>query len=231
MNRSASFFIVATLALGSLPILSIAEDTATFSAPRANSATQATEPSTDKSGWALNVNLLGGPKYLNKDSWNPVERQNEAGLDFDLRGARWPCSLAVGFRSAKRDVNGTVPGVASLGSLPVESLTREFSVGARTIWNDLTFAHPFVGAGLANIYARKTVDVPSSSPVNLSGSDSDSKLGYYAELGFFVTANEHVNVGVDARYSHAKLRLNDQNVDGGGLSLLLLVGYHFSSIQ
>jgi len=45
--------------------------------------------------WIGNVNLLLGAKTLEKDDWEPAEKQGEVGFELDFKRPDWPLSVAL----------------------------------------------------------------------------------------------------------------------------------------
>lgn len=66
---------------------------------------------------------------------------------------------------------------------------------------------------------------------NLSGyyRDTDDEdgvgLGYWGAFGIYKTLWRHFNLGVDVRYSDAKIKHYDENRNAGGFHIGLILGY------
>lgn len=163
-----------------------------------------------------NINLFLGMKFLNEDDWYPVEEQGEVALEFDFRQPAWPLNFVVGLRKSQGEGTGSDP---LSGSLNIEGETSELSLGIRKIF-DQTSVRPYLGGGLAFIDAK--YEAP-----DFSISDSDNGIGLWVGGGVYVTLADHLNLGVDLRFSGAEVTLYDVDGAAGGAHLGVLLGYHF----
>src|SRR3972149_8799309 len=128
-----------------------------------------TEVKAADGAWSGNMNLFLGQKTLDSGDWEPLDKQGEVGLTFDVKKDDWPVSLAVDIL-ASRDED-TVLGV------DVEGSTTEVDFGVRKVWDTKT-VRPFVGGGLAIVSAEIEAEF-----LGVFGSDRDSALGFWANAG------------------------------------------------
>lgn len=169
--------------------------------------------------WSGNVNLLGGLKLLD-DDWKPAEDQIAYGLQTDFMPPEWPFSLAVDLLladSASESVE--LPGG---GSVTSESETMEVDLGIRKYWHSTERWRPFLGGGLALLRG----ELETRGPI-ASASDSDTGTGLWAGGGVLYAFNNHLNVGVQGRYSTGDVDINGAELDAGGLHFGGLVGFYW----
>ena len=112
-------------------------------------------------------------------------------------------------------------GSETLNNVDIESETTEFNIGARKIWDNSKQVRPFVGLGLAFITAELKTEVGG-----LTISADDSGTGYWLGGGVYWTI-KHFNIGLELKYSSAKLTIGNVDCDGGGGHAGLLLGYHW----
>lgn len=161
-----------------------------------------------------NVNFLLGVKNLEEDDWEPVERQTEFGINVDFKQSNWPISLAFGFSTSYDD--DTVEG------LYIEGITSEFYFGIKKVFNDHANVRPYMGVGLASIYAEADVEL-----YGITVTEDDSALGIWFGGGVYFTIAPHLNLGFDVRYSDAEVTLAGYDFEAGGLHYGVLIGYNW----
>ncbi len=160
----------------------------------------------DLSQWTGNAKIFIGGKFLNESDWFPADDQFEIGLEIDFKMKTWPISIAVDYMHAS--------GNAAL----LKSETSEFNLGVRKIFDQYGNMHPFVGGGIAIIGAERG---------GLGVSDDDLGLGIWLQGGVYWTLYEHLNVGVELKYSYAGVDLFGIDRNGGGYHFGGLIGYHY----
>lgn len=167
-----------------------------------------------------NVNLFLGEKIMSKGDWEPVDQQPEIGVAFAFGIERAPVHLAIDLFASKKSSTVDVPG---LGSADVSARTREFSLGIRKVWKPGHF-RPFLGAGGCIVNVDLSVEAPG-----FHQSNQDNAYGVWVEGGLMWRIGEHVNLGLDARYSHADASFTRNglptDVAAGGVHAGLIVGY------
>lgn len=160
-----------------------------------------------------NVNLFIGQKALEKDDWEPLEKQLEVGLMFDIGGKDWPVNIAL-------DILGSAD-VTTIAGIEVTGSTSEFDIGIRKSFLDGNF-HPYVGGGLAFIQTEI-----EGTYGGITVSDDDSGVGLWVSGGLYYSIIEQINVGFDLRYSKAKTTMFDYEGEAGGTHFGLFAGYHW----
>jgi hypothetical protein len=157
-------------------------------------------------GSAGNINFFLGKKYLDKDDWEPFHKHDEWGilLDFKLED-EWPIFIAIDILHSEDEVK-----------------TTELNIGVRKIWDSPYHMHPFVGGGIAVIQAE-IEGTPFDTPV----SKNETGGGVWAGGGVYWTLGEHVNMGLDLRWSKARISRAFAETDVGGEHAGLIVGYHW----
>jgi len=193
-------------------------------------------------GWApvraeTNLNFVLGGKFLDSDDW-PVEDSLGSLAFLSTFGPRsWPVQVAidvVGSGTAEDSFNVSRPGIEIRGEEVVQS-TFELDIGVRKIWR-LGNARPFVGGGLAIIWAQQERAIFLPSPPDHRGdeyllrppvivSDSDEAPGGWVDGGIFWRLGKRFNLGLEARFSAAEVSLRGQDVQAGGVSLGLILGW------
>lgn len=164
--------------------------------------------------WTGNVNLFLGAKALDKGEWElfQVEEQTQFGILVDWGKTDWPVNIAIDIL-ASRAIESTV--VADY-----EASTEELNLGVRRVFGDIV--RPYIGGGVAAINASL-----KGSTYGISVSDSDHAVGLWVNGGICLNIGNTFNVGLDLRYSHAKVKLFDNDFHIGGIHVGLVLGYHW----
>ncbi|MFA6012140.1 MAG: hypothetical protein WC799_19270 [Desulfobacteraceae bacterium] len=178
-----------------------------------------------------NINLIAGKKIWS-DDWDPISKQDEFGVSFDIKDKSWPVSIVIeAFDSSgeKTEIMPTYQGaeVATLRS--IEAITREYCFGIKKII-DIQSApvKPFLGVGLA--YVINEIDGKFFQNFNdhsiSTFSVDDSTLGFWMSGGIYVTFFDRINAGVIARMSWAEADFN-KKFEVGGEHYGIFIGYHW----
>lgn len=160
--------------------------------------------------WTGNANWFIGIKALDETEWSPTEAQAELGLEFDFRKRSWPVNIAVDYMRGKGD------GVA-LG-IYFESETSELNLGIRKIFDTIPYTRFFLGGGLAMINGKFS---------GLGLSDDDTALGTWLNGGVYWTIAEHLNLGLELKFSSASVNIFGVDANAGGTHFGFLAGYHW----
>jgi len=109
--------------------------------------------------WSGNINVFVGTKLLDADDWEPVEDQFTLGVGLDFRPPNWPVSLALDWSYSWDEGEESVivfdPWLGPLTfNVDLEGKTMEIDPGIRYIYEKLPYVRPFIGAGLAVIWAE-----------------------------------------------------------------------------
>jgi len=179
-----------------------------------STSTRAAEPGgapAPESAWPGHVSYAIGYKRLSLGDSGPApSHQFEfAGVDFDIRKANWPVSIAA----------QTL--VAAGGGF----ISAEANLGLRKIWQASPRFEPFVGAGLT---------VASVSDVFFG---DGTAVGGYVEAGIYWKFARHWHAGFRAEYSYAQGEFTDDGfitgtrtttrINPGGAHALALIGYNW----
>jgi len=173
--------------------------------------------------WTGNVNVFVGMKNLDKDDWEPVEAQNEVGVEIDFRKKNWPVNIAIDILKSWREDISSIIGPFGPTDLKVNGYTTEFNIGIRKILDEFSSVRPFIGGGLSFIKAEMDVSIKNIG----SASESDSGIGIWMGGGVYFTLGEHFNLGVEVKYSDAKVTIAGVDTNAGGTHYGLLAGYHW----
>jgi len=186
--------------------------------------TRGGEPPPETPSWTGNLNLFAGAKFLDKDDWEPVDKQAQGGVLIDFRHRVLPFNVAIDILYS-RDEDDVDVEVLNVGwvTTRVEGETMEVDLGLRKIWEQPRLLRPFLGGGLAIIRAEVEASARGEST-----SDTDTALGVWLDTGAYVTLAERWNLGIDGRWSWAKSdMLGVDDGDVGGWHLGVLVGVHW----
>jgi hypothetical protein len=172
---------------------------------------------TSDSLWPGHISFELGYKrsYLGEGDANgligagPVDQFTFAGLDFDIRRANWPVSLALQTQFAGGGGKYTAEGGA----------------GLRKIWQ-LSQFEPFIGLGFT---AASIGDVFSEGGTGYGG---------YGEAGVYWNFHKHWHAGFRAGYSYAPVNYKagdifdpsireERTLNAGGFQALLMMGFHW----
>jgi opacity protein-like surface antigen len=164
-----------------------------------------------------NVNLLFGMKYLEEDDWEPVEDQLLLGVMFDITPPGSPVAFAVDF-FATGDEDDYYDG---FDYFVITGNTSELDLGIRW-YTPPSMVRGYIGGGLALVNAEKKVETNGAE-----ASEDDNAVGFSLNGGLVVTLINHLNLGLNARYSQAEVDIAGIDVEAGGFALAGLVGYHF----
>ena len=159
--------------------------------------------------WTGDMNFLLGQKVVNKTDWEPVENQDEFGVELSWGKRSWPIQIAT-------DILGSYKEDRDAG---IKGKTSEFGIGIRKIWGN-GHVHPYFGGGAGFVYG--------GAELNFSGiivKDSDTSAGAWAGGGVFWRLGPRFNLGLAARYSQAKVTLFDSDLEAGGYHGGLILGW------
>jgi len=219
---------------------------------------------------AGNANLLFGQKQVDMKlsvfaeeaddvvikSLEDAETQTMWGVMTSWGGAEWPVWIAVDY------INGSGDGTYryeeddfGVYEYKLTYDTMEFDIGARKFWGrDRKFA-PYLGLGLAWAEGKAKLNesfTSSVSPAKGTPEDYDdqifdvskSKVGWFINGGIFWKLGKTFNLGIDLRYSDAKLKFTEEDFlevmpskqedlvwepNAGGFSYSILLGARWGS--
>lgn len=166
-------------------------------------------------GWAGNVSFYLGRAYLDDSEWAPVESQNKFGIDLDFTNSDYPFGAVFDLYYSKASDSGTSQGV----DVSVDLKTTEFAIGPRKVWYRFKYFRPFLGLGVNLVHVEGERKFSGTKE-----SDNGTGVGFWGELGAYVTLYGPVHLGADLRWSTARVRVFDDRRDAGGLSVGLLLG-------
>lgn len=162
-----------------------------------------------------NLNFIAGKKWLDKGDWKPVEEQTSFGISVNYEPEGWWAGLTLDV------LNGT--GEDDNGTRRVVSDTWEYDIGPKKVFKiPGAPLRVYVAGGYA--YISGTMKVKNASG---TAQDEGSGSGAWASTGIFVTLAHQINLGVEARYSTAKVDIAGVSADAGGTNVGAIVGFHF----
>lgn len=184
-----------------------------------------------------NLNFVLGAKFLDSDDWPIGDSQGSLAFLSTFGPRSWPVQIAVdvvGSSSVEDSFNISRPGIEIRGEEVVQS-TFELDVGVRKIWQ-LGKARPFVGGGLAIIWAQQERAIFFPPPFDDEGnellprppvivSESDEAPGAWVDGGIFWRLGRRFNLGLEARFSTAEVSFTGRDIGAGGVSLGLILGW------
>ncbi len=169
--------------------------------------------------WTGNVNVFLGAKVMDKDDWSPAHEHGEIGLLVDFRQHYWPVNIAADVLFSAGD---GVAWASGIGFVDWEVTTAELNLGVRKVWDRLGGICPYIGGGLAFIYAEGTLKTFDGSLA-----EDDTAAGYWINGGVYWTLGGSFNLGLDLRYSSAEVTLYGVDGEAGGGHAGLILGYHW----
>ena len=171
---------------------------------------------------------LSGGVFDTADVDSPLQVGVAVTVDVD-----WPVFLAFDLLRASDDENTTfMASTPTVFMTDVETL--ELDVGVRKFWG--AKLQRYVGGGLAFIELDATQSKseslgPGSSFNTLIVNDSDSSLGYWANVGLRYRLTDRFHVGFDVRYSDAEISLTPEadtdlaDLEAGGTQYGVALGF------
>jgi hypothetical protein len=150
---------------------------------------------------------------------NDLEDQTLWGILFTW-GHDWPVALAVDYIDGSSDSS-----FYYYYRVNTEVTTQEVDLGVRKFFGD-TF-QGYVGGGAAIIRGENQVTLrdPGGQAIpGLSGSASDTGIGFFIDAGFVWRAGRWFNLGLDLRYSDASADLLVPNWDANSKAEFLRTG-------
>lgn len=164
------------------------------------------------------INLFYGQKELEKNDWEPVESQQAIGVELTF-GHEWPVAVAIDYFRSDDDATYSYYGYTA----KLETEIKEIDAGVRYLFRKDKKIVPYVGGGLAYADAEITLKEPDFGNESIS----DSAVGLWAAGGVNFRIGRFFNLGVDVRTSTAEVEFFDTEVDAGGLSYGVLLGFRW----
>jgi hypothetical protein len=165
-----------------------------------------------------NINFLLGWKMLDEDDWPDANTHGAFGIQTTFGPNKWPVGIAIdAYGSAtSQDYVVLEPDLLTAG---LTQTSFELGVGVRKIWKS-NKARPFIGGGLASINANRDVWI---GKVSLNRTDTGP--GVWIDGGCFWRLGKKFNIGLNARISRGEVTIEDEDIQAGGLTLGLLLGW------
>ncbi len=166
--------------------------------------------------WTGNVKLMLGGKFLDNTNWTvggvAYDTQYEIGGMFDIRPKDWPINLAADVLYSYRTRTTVKAGVF------------ELNLGVRKYFEDDPKLRPYIGGGGAYMSA-----VLDTGLTNMTGTiDDKTGLGVWASAGISYLITDQINIGVDLRYTWAKVSIFAlTDISAGGLHAAFTIGLQF----
>lgn len=172
----------------------------------------------------LNFNVLVGSKALGSSDWKPVEQQSLRGFHFDGTPASWPLAITADLFDSKAEKTTSSNGIiSSTQRIRLTGETSEYDLGVRGYLGDEERAAIFLGGGVGLVTATAHFRTPSGRKFT----DTDTGQGLWADTGIMGRFFGNVNLGVDLRWSSAKMKIFGSQTNAGGTSTIFFVGYGF----
>jgi opacity protein-like surface antigen len=198
--------------------------------------------------WGGEVNLFLGEKKLSDDNLDDLEDETdfslsdqfEWGIASSFGNVDWPVMIAVDLLMADSDDSYTYEGFYDY-TYSVEIETTELAVGVRKFWAVNDKFEPYVGGGLAYVKAEACLEFTSDAAPFKQYSDSlsfdENDIGYWINGGGMWRFNDKFHLGIDVRYSDAKVDFDDVDLEkqpegsgefeAGGFHYGILFGYRW----
>jgi hypothetical protein len=181
--------------------------------------------SSAEDSWTGNINLLAGCKALDKNDWEPTERQKESGVSVDFRKLSSSVAIVLGFIESGTEHTETFSYNGYVFDSKMKSSTKEMRLGIK--WEPTTTIRPYLALGLAMIGAEAKITLSNDSLGTTSVKVDDQHVGAWLGGGLYWVIANHLNLGIDLAYSMAKVTLFNQKLEAGGAHAALMVGYHW----
>ncbi len=183
-----------------------------------------------------NINFLLGAKSVDSEDWRLGSGQGALAILTTFGPERWPVQIAIdllGSGTTEDSFRFSTPDLEVRGRSINES-TAELDLGARKVWRRRRM-RPFVGGGVAFVFGgQERLSRPGIPPSGivfdvpvLVQEDDDQGTGLWIDGGVFWRLTRHFNLGFEARYSAAQIELFGDDVEAGGFSGGLLLGFGF----
>lgn len=164
--------------------------------------------------------LYVGQKWLAEGDWAPLDTQSDFGVMVAFAEELAPCYFALDAFYSEDDDTVDDP---DFGATRVKAWSMEFAVGVRKVWR-LGATRPHLGAGGMVADVRIEGDGAGGHV-----EDDDRGYGVWANTGISWRIGDHLDLGIELRYSKANARLGlsvpPPNVAVGGFRAGLLIGY------
>ncbi|USD68046.1 porin family protein [Vibrio sp. SCSIO 43136] len=160
------------------------------------------------------IKLLLGKKNLN-DDWGRDDSMDTIGFLSTIQPASLPVGIAI-------DLYGSGHEHKDAGRNALTSVA-EMNIGLR--WQSAVIADsliPYFGGGLSLVYSEL-----QAFDAGIKNTYDDTGTGYWIGGGIDYLYAEHWSFGLEARYSHVDVKLNDDKRNAGGFNWGASVGYHF----
>jgi len=157
----------------------------------------------------FDIHAFGGGKILRKDDWAPADQQFEYGGEMDFQPSSWPIALTAGY------YRGHASGDAGDGMGDFKSTTTEIQAGIKKFWQSGSVGRPYVGGGVTFASAKGELEDVSSK---------DNGVGAWIGGGYLFQFGRHFDLGIDTKYSYAKVTVEGVDVNAGGLHVGVLAG-------
>jgi opacity protein-like surface antigen len=160
------------------------------------------------------INGFIGLKTMDSNDWPELDTHFSMGVMFDIKNDPWPINIALDLMDTgdKQEVDG----LEDLGH------TTEIGLGVRKIFRQESRFQPYVGGGVAFISAEQEYQDPDETT-----KEDDRGVGGWLGAGLYWEVVPRFVLGLDVRYSSAEVMLFDRDVNAGGLSSGLVIGYRF----
>jgi opacity protein-like surface antigen len=162
-----------------------------------------------------NFNFLIGGKSLEKNDWEPLEDQAAVSFHLDVTPEGWPLALSLDLLGSSAEEENYADS-----GFDFKASTSELDFGVRKFFGDPSDAAGFIGGGLGLIGAEAEVTFGG-----LTESEDDSALGFWLDAGIQGRFFEAMNLGVELRYSKAEVSIGGVDVEAGGTTFGVFIGY------
>lgn len=179
------------------------------------------------SEWTGNIMASVGNKMLDYEGWKPVDDHIQVGAIIDFKKKSWPVSIATDIFYSWDSNIGDYPDQNfpdTSYTARYELKTTSFNVGVRKNFETSYNCVPYLGGGLAVVYADGEIEYAKKKY-----SCDDTGVGGWLGTGVYYQFSEVFNVGLDGRWSYANVGLNENATDdnGGGIQVSTVFGYHW----
>ncbi len=164
------------------------------------------------------ITLSGGLRYLDRETWKPMQDQLAAGVIVDWKRANWPIYLTFpillsGAQEEDQDGRKFRSGILEMGA------------GVKYRAENFGRVAPYVAGGIALVSAELDGGFEDDYHGRAAADSDEIGLGGWVNTGIALRVAQHFQAGFDVRYSYSNVTLFDTKLNGGGLYGGVTFGY------
>jgi hypothetical protein len=158
------------------------------------------------------VNLFFGQRDIDDDILEElcVDSPQQIGIELTF-GHQWPVAIAIDYFQSEDD--------GDYYTYKLDAEIQELDVGVRYLFRKDKTVVPFVGGGFAHVKGELSA--------RGLGSVDDDTMGFWIQAGVNFRIGKFFNLGADLRHVSSEVGFDDVDVEVGGMSYGVLVGFRW----